>query len=57
VFEAFYTTKQSGLGMGLSICKSIVEAHGGKISALPNSPHGATFQFWLPLVSDDTGVA
>jgi DNA-binding LacI/PurR family transcriptional regulator/signal transduction histidine kinase len=57
VFEAFYTTKQSGLGMGLSICKSIIEAHGGKISAIPNSPHGAIFQFWLPLVSDDTGVA
>lgn len=57
VFEAFYTTKQSGLGMGLSICRSIVEAHGGRISAMPNSPHGATFQFWLPLVSEDTGVA
>jgi signal transduction histidine kinase len=57
VFEAFYTTKPSGLGMGLSICKSIVEAHGGKISATPNSPHGAIFQFWLPRVSDDTGVA
>ena len=57
VFEAFYTTKQSGLGMGLSICKSIVEAHGGKISAIPNAPHGAIFRFWLPRVSDDTGVA
>ena len=57
VFEAFYTTKPSGLGMGLSICKSIVEAHGGKIGAIPNSPHGAIFEFWLPLESDDTGVA
>ena len=57
VFEAFYTTKQNGLGMGLSICRSIVEAHGGQISAIPNSPHGVIFQFWLPLVSDDTGVA
>jgi signal transduction histidine kinase len=57
VFEAFYTTRQSGLGMGLSISKSIVEAHGGRISAMPNSPHGAIFQFWLPLVSEDTGVA
>ena len=57
VFEAFYTTKHSGLGMGLSISKSIVEAHGGRISATPNSPHGAIFQFWLPLVSEDTGVA
>ena len=57
MFEAFYTTKQSGLGMGLSICKSIVEAHGGRISARPNAPHGAIFKFWLPLVSADTGVA
>jgi signal transduction histidine kinase len=57
VFEAFYTTKQNGLGMGLSISKSIVEAHGGRISAMPNSPHGAIFEFWLPLVSEDTGVA
>jgi PAS domain S-box-containing protein len=57
VFEAFYTTKASGLGMGLSICKSIVEAHGGRISARPNSPHGAVFQFWLPLVSADADGA
>jgi PAS domain S-box-containing protein len=57
VFEAFYTTKHSGLGMGLSISKSIVEAHGGRISAMANSPHGAIVQFWLPLVSEDTGVA
>jgi signal transduction histidine kinase len=57
VFEAFYTTRKSGLGMGLSISKSIVEAHGGRISAMPNSPHGAIFQFWLPLVSEETGVA
>jgi PAS domain S-box-containing protein len=57
VFEAFYTTKQSGLGMGLSISRSIIEAHGGRISARPNSPDGAIFQFSLPLVSEDTGVA
>jgi signal transduction histidine kinase len=56
VFEAFFTTKHSGLGMGLSICKSIVEAHGGRITAMPKAPHGAIFRFWLPLV-DDTGVA
>jgi signal transduction histidine kinase len=49
VFEAFYTTKQSGLGMGLSISRSIIEAHGGRISATANSPHGAIFGFRLPL--------
>jgi signal transduction histidine kinase len=43
--------------MGLSITKSIVEAHGGGISAMPNSPHGAIFQFWLPLVSGESSVA
>jgi signal transduction histidine kinase len=57
LFEAFYTTKKSGLGMGLSICKSIVEAHRGRISAMANSPHGAIVQFWLPLVSEDTSVS
>ena len=43
--------------MGLSISRSIVEAHGGRISARTNSPHGAIFQLSLPLVSEDTGVA
>jgi PAS domain S-box-containing protein len=56
VFEAFFTTKPSGLGMGLSISRSIIEAHGGRISATPNYPHGAIFQFWVPLVSEDTGA-
>ena len=48
VFEAFYTTKSSGLGMGLSICRSIIEAHGGQLWATANAPRGALFQFTVP---------
>ncbi len=48
VFEAFYTTKSSGTGMGLSICRSIIDAHGGRLWAEANEPRGAVFQFTLP---------
>jgi hypothetical protein len=49
VFEPFYTTKQSGIGMGLSICRSIVAAHGGALWAETTRPQGAIFQFTLPV--------
>jgi signal transduction histidine kinase len=48
VFDAFYTTKSSGLGMGLSICRSIIDAHGGRLWVNANEPRGAVFQFNLP---------
>jgi PAS domain S-box-containing protein len=54
VFEPFYTTKTSGLGMGLSICRSIIDAHGGRLWADANEPRGAVFQFTLPTAHDDS---
>ncbi|HME69234.1 MAG TPA: ATP-binding protein [Myxococcota bacterium] len=49
LFDSFYTTKPGGTGMGLAISRSIVEAHGGQLSAVPNEPYGAVFRFTLPL--------
>ncbi|MBV9431792.1 MAG: PAS domain S-box protein, partial [Hyphomicrobiales bacterium] len=54
IFERFYTTKDSGVGMGLAICRSIIEAHGGRLWAEPNQPRGAVFQFTLPAAKADS---
>jgi len=48
VFDSFYTTKPGGVGLGLSICRSIIDAHGGRLWAAANAPRGAAFQFTLP---------
>jgi PAS domain S-box-containing protein len=54
IFDAFYTTKPNGLGIGLSICRSIIEAHGGQLWANANVPHGAILEFTVPAYPDIT---
>jgi two-component system sensor kinase FixL len=53
LFQPFVTTKPQGMGVGLSICRTIIESHGGRLWTEPNTPHGAIFRFTLPAVGGD----
>ena len=52
MFDASFTTKASGMGMGLSVCQSVISIHGGRLWASPRSPKGAVFQFTVSTISD-----
>ena len=57
IFEPFYTTKTSGIGMGLSICRSIIDAHGGRLWTDANQPRGAVFRFTLPAADESSHIS
>jgi two-component system sensor kinase FixL len=57
LFQPFLTTKEKGMGLGLSICQSIIDGHGGRLEALTNAERGVTFRFSLPLLSQDEANA
>jgi two-component system sensor kinase FixL len=53
LFQPFVTTKEKGMGLGLSICRSIIDAHGGRLQAISNQNRGVTFRFTIPLTEPD----
>jgi signal transduction histidine kinase len=55
LFDAFHSTKPQGMGLGLMICRTVVEAHGGRVTARANTPRGAVFEIVLPVASPDAG--
>ena len=55
VFDAFHSTKPQGMGLGLMICRTVVEAHGGRVTARANSPRGAVFEIVLPVAPPESG--
>jgi signal transduction histidine kinase len=52
IFDPFFTTKPDGMGIGLSICRSIIEAHAGRLWASPRAPHGTSFRFTVPAAAE-----